>query len=109
MINRSAVAIMQRKSTDDFRHNASLGSQVSLVTDIDICNELIRIAKRITELFDSTIAGVDLFFDEETKTYRFIEINNMPQWKYLQTCVEINISETIMQYLASLATDDHTT
>lgn len=78
---------------DDFRSNASLGSEVE---KMELTEELKKIALEATKAYKYEVAGVDIVI-HDGKEY-VLEVNNAPQWMAFKKVVGINPAEEIIKY-----------
>lgn len=85
-----------------FLNNVSKGGKAVLEEDKEVKEELFRIATKVASLFELGICGVDIIFDEESKNFRFLEVNTTPQWRGFQATTGINVANKLIKYCGSL-------
>jgi len=78
---------------DDFRSNASLGSEVK---KMELTNSLKDIAVRATKAYKYEVAGVDVVIHNNKECV--LEVNNAPQWMAFKKVVGINPAKSIIAY-----------
>lgn len=81
-----------------FLNNISKGGRAESVTDPKILTKLRRIGTTVASIFELTLCGVDVIYDEITKEYFFLEVNTVPQWKGFQEATGVNVAEEIIRY-----------
>lgn len=91
-------AIKRTPAKGEFLNNISRGGRAEVVTDPKILSELRRIGTVVASIFELSLCGVDIIFDEETRTYFFLEVNTVPQWKGFQEATGIDVGREIIQY-----------
>jgi gamma-F420-2:alpha-L-glutamate ligase len=86
---------MKRESKDgDFRANVSRGA---VPTNFEVDYDAEYLALESSKLLHLDIAGVDLLIDEEG--YKICEVNSAPGFQGLEAATNINIAETIVNYV----------
>ncbi len=94
VVGNKALGAMKRiVGKDDFRSNASLGSEVE---KIELTDALEKIAVSAAKAYEYEVAGVDVII-HENKEY-ILEVNNAPQWMAFKKVVGINPAEEIIGY-----------
>ncbi len=91
-------AIKRTPAKGGFLNNISQGGHAEVVTDPKILSELRRIGTIVASIFELSLCGVDIIFDEETGTYFFLEVNTVPQWKGFQEATGIDVGREIIRY-----------
>ncbi len=95
---RMLGAIKRTPQKGSFLNNISQGGKAETVTDPKILSELRRIGTTIASIFELTLCGVDIVFDEETRNFVFLEVNTVPQWKGFQEATGIDVAKEIILY-----------
>ncbi|MDP2837729.1 MAG: hypothetical protein Q8O53_00430, partial [Candidatus Moranbacteria bacterium] len=86
-----------------FLNNISQGGSAEMITDQKILSTLRRIGTTVASIFELTICGVDVIYDEIEKKFFFLEVNTVPQWKGFQTATNINVAKEIILFCKRLA------
>ncbi len=98
------LGIIKRTAKEGgFLNNISQGGAAEVITDPKIQSTLRRIGTTIASVFELTICGVDVIYDEEEKKYYFLEVNTVPQWKGFQTATGINVAKEIVLFCKRLS------
>jgi RimK family alpha-L-glutamate ligase len=79
-------------------NNISKGGTAEMINDPKILNTLRRIGTTVASIFELTLCGVDVIYDEIEQKFFFLEINTVPQWKGFQEATGINVAREIVQY-----------
>lgn len=95
---RMLGAIKRTAQKGGFLNNISLGGSAEQVTDPKILTKLNRISTTVASVFELTLCGVDIIFDETNQEYYFLEVNTVPQWKGFQNATGIDVAREIVQY-----------
>ncbi len=95
---RMLGAIKRTAQEGGFLNNLSRGGSAEAVTDPKILAKLRRISTTVASIFELTICGVDIIYNEETGEYFFLEVNTVPQWKGFQEATGIDVAGEIVQY-----------
>lgn len=95
---RMLGAIKRTAKEGGFLNNISQGGSATVVTDVKILTRLRRISTTVASLFELTLCGVDIIFDELSKEYYFLEVNTAPQWEGFQKATGINVAREIVSY-----------
>ncbi len=82
----------------DFLNNISQGGSAEAVVDPKILKTLRHIGTTVASIFNLTICGVDVIYDEKEKKYFFLEVNTVPQWKGFQEATGINVAREIILF-----------
>jgi gamma-F420-2:alpha-L-glutamate ligase len=91
VIDRRAVAAMERKATDgSFKSNISLGGVGSSFTPPP---EMAHLAIRVAAALNLDVAGVDILFDRNG--YRVCEANSSPGFQGLEKACGISVPDAI--------------
>jgi ribosomal protein S6--L-glutamate ligase len=91
--NKVLGAMKRHVQKDDFRSNASLGSEVE---KMELTEALEKIALAAVSAYKYEVAGVDIVI-HNNKEY-ILEVNNAPQWMAFKKVVEINPAKDIIEY-----------
>jgi len=95
VVGGKVVGAMKRESKDgDFRANVSRGA---VPTNFEVDYDAEYLALESSKLLHLDIAGVDLLIDEEG--YKICEVNSAPGFQGLEAATNINIAETIVNYV----------
>lgn len=98
VLGGKVLGVIKRVAKDGtFLNNISQGGSAHLVTDEKIYNAVANIGLSISSLFQLTMCGVDVIFDEDTKELRFLEVNTVPQWQGFQSATNINVADKIIE------------
>jgi glutathione synthase/RimK-type ligase-like ATP-grasp enzyme len=95
---RMLGAIKRTASNGGFLNNISQGGSAMTVTDPKVLTRLRRMSTTIASIFELTICGVDIIFDEISKEYYFLEVNTAPQWEGFQKATGVNVAFEIIGY-----------
>jgi RimK family alpha-L-glutamate ligase len=95
---RMLGAIKRTAADGGFLNNISKGGSGEVVTDQKILNKLRKIGTTVASVFELTLCGVDVIFDEVTQEYLFLEVNTVPQWKGFEQATGIDVAHEIIQY-----------
>jgi len=95
---RMLGAVKRTAPKGGFLNNISQGGSAQPVTDPEILTKLRRLSTTIASIFELTLCGVDIIYDEKTSGYFFLEVNTVPQWKGFQEATGIDVAEEIIQY-----------
>jgi RimK family alpha-L-glutamate ligase len=82
----------------DFLNNISKGGTAEVVKDQKVLKTLRHIGTTVASVFDLTLCGVDVIYDEKEKKYFFLEVNTAPQWKGFQQATGINVAKEIILF-----------
>jgi len=85
-----------------FLNNISQGGSATMVTDPKILGALRRIGTTVASIFELTICGVDVIYDEIEKKFFFLEVNTVPQWQGFQAATNINVAREIILFCKRL-------
>lgn len=85
-----------------FLNNISKGGRAEIVTDPQVLKKLHHIGTTVASIFSLTLCGVDVVYDENSETYRFLEVNTVPQWKGFQGETGVNVAKEIITYCQDL-------
>ena len=94
-----AMQLLPREG--DFRSNFSLNQQAF---EINLTDEMKRIAVKAARTLSLEIAGVDLLIDIQGRVF-VLEVNYSPGFKGLEATTGLNIAEKIIDYAISLKTN----
>lgn len=98
VLGGKVIAVMKRVAKEgSFLNNISQGGSAYVITDKKILRVVTDMATTITSLFDLTMAGVDIIYNEEDGKYYFLELNTAPQWQGIQAATGINVSGEIVK------------
>lgn len=86
-----------------FLNNISRGGSAEMVTDPKTLNVLRRIGTTVASIFDLTICGVDVIYDEIEQKFFFLEVNTVPQWRGFQKATGINVAREIILFCKRLS------
>ncbi len=93
------LGVIRRMASDGgFINNISLGGTAERVSDPDILKKLRHIGTTVASVFELTLCGVDVIYDEDRKKYVFLEVNTVPQWKGFQEATGIDVAGKILSY-----------
>lgn len=81
-----------------FLNNISKGGSAEAITDPKIIAKLRPIGTTVASIFELTLCGVDVVYDEERDKYFFLEVNTVPQWRGFQEATGIDVASEIIQY-----------
>lgn len=95
---RMLGAVKRIASEGSHLNNISQGGRVELVSNPEVLTKLRKIGTTAAAVFELTLCGVDVIFDEEAQKYLFLEINTVPQWKGFQNATGINVAREVIQY-----------
>ncbi len=91
------LGVIKRTAKDGgFLNNISKGGSAEAVTDQKTLATLRRIGTTIASIFELTLCGVDVIYDEEKQRFFFLEVNTVPQWKGFQEATGINVAREII-------------
>ena len=91
VIQGKAVAAMVRHGAS-WVNNVALGGRCEAVT---LAGELIELAEAASKAVDIDYCGVDIIRDQSGKAY-VLEVNSIPAWKGLQSVVDIDIAQALV-------------
>lgn len=94
-IGQEVVACMQRSATSGFKANFAKGASV---TFYPITEEIQRIGKQASELFNLDVAGIDLLFEADG-SFKVCEVNSSPGFEGLEQVSGKVIGEKIFSYI----------
>lgn len=100
---RMLGAIKRTAQEGGFLNNLSRGGSAEAVTDPKILAKLRRIGTTVASIFELTLCGVDIIYNEEVGEYFFLEVNTVPQWKGFQEATGIDVAGEIIQYCKRMA------
>lgn len=86
-----------------FLNNISQGGSAEIVTDQKTLTALRRIGTTVASVFELTMCGVDVIYDENEKKFFFLEVNTVPQWKGFQEATGINVAKEIVLFCKRMA------
>lgn len=86
-----------------FLNNISRGGSAEIVTDPKTFNVLRRVGTTVASIFDLTICGVDVIYDEIEQKFFFLEVNTVPQWRGFQKATGINVAKEIILFCKRLS------
>lgn len=95
-------AVRRRAAEGAFLNNVSQGGSVEAVNDPSILKRLQHIASTVASVFDLSLCGVDIMYDQKSKTYRFLEVNTVPQWKGFQQATGIDVAGAVIRHCQEL-------
>lgn len=104
---RMLGAIKRTAQKGGFLNNVSRGGSAEAVTDPKVLAKLRRIGTTIASIFELTLCGVDVIYDEKAGKYIFLEVNTVPQWKGFQEATGIDVAGEIIQYCKRMAGRGH--
>ncbi len=81
-----------------FLNNISKGGSAEVVIDEKIIEKIRHISTTIASIFELTLCGVDVIYDEEQKEFLFLEVNTAPQWRGFQMATGINVADQILSF-----------
>lgn len=82
----------------DFLNNISQGGSAEVVTDEKVLKRIRHIGTTIASIFELTLCGVDVIYDEKQKEFLFLEVNTVPQWRGFQAATGINVADQILSF-----------
>ena len=85
-------AIYRRAQSGQFLNNISQGAGAEMVTDRQLLRELHLISGQIGSVFDLTLYGLDLVYNENDGKFYFLEVNAPPQWKGFEAATGVSVS-----------------
>ena len=91
VIQDKAVAAMVRHGAS-WVNNVALGGRCE---PISLSGELIELAEAASKAVDINYCGVDIIRDQSGKAY-VLEVNSIPAWKGLQSVVDIDIAQALV-------------
>jgi len=91
VIQGKAVAAMVRHGAS-WVNNVALGGRCE---PIALSGELIELAEAASKAVDIDYCGVDIIRDQSGKAY-VLEVNSIPAWKGLQSVVDIDIAQALV-------------
>lgn len=104
MLGGKPLGVIKRIAKEgNFLNNVSQGGTAIHITDPTTIKPLQHIGATIASIFDLSICGVDVIYDEDQKTYTFLEVNTVPQWQGFQEATDIDVSQEILLYCKRLA------
>ncbi|MCH2570724.1 MAG: RimK family alpha-L-glutamate ligase [Planctomycetes bacterium] len=104
VLDGRVVAAMRRRSTLDWRTNVSRGAKAEPAT---LSNEEEQIAVQAANAVGATLAGVDLLPARDGSLY-VVEVNAVPGWRATSRVSNVDISDTIVEYLSNIQVPDST-
>jgi len=57
-----------------------------------------RMSTTVASVFELTVCGVDIIYDDVQKKYFFLEVNTVPQWKGFQEATGVDVAKEILSY-----------
>jgi RimK family alpha-L-glutamate ligase len=99
VIQGKAVAAMVRHGTS-WVNNVALGGRCEPVS---LCGDLIELAEAASKAVDIDYCGVDIIRDPSGQAY-VLEVNSIPAWKGLQTVVDMDIAQALVDDCLGLVT-----
>jgi RimK family alpha-L-glutamate ligase len=99
---RMLGAIKRTAQDGGFLNNISKGGSAEAITDPKVLAKLRRIGTTVASVFELTLCGVDIIYDEISHEYFFLEVNTVPQWKGFQEATGINVADEIIRYCKRL-------
>lgn len=104
MLGGKPLGIIKRIARDNgFLNNISQGGSAIHITDPLIVKPLQHIGAVIASIFDLTLCGVDVIYDEDRKQYTFLEVNTAPQWFGFEQTTDIDVDREIILYCDRIA------
>lgn len=91
VIQGKAVAAMVRHGAS-WVNNVALGGRCEAIS---LSGELIELAEAASKAVDIDYCGVDIIRDQSGKSY-VLEVNSIPAWKGLQSVVDIDIAQALV-------------
>ena len=104
VLDGRVVAAMRRRSTLDWRTNVSRGAKAEPVT---LSKEEEQMAVQAANAVGATLAGVDLLPARDGSLY-VVEVNAVPGWRATSRVSNVDISDTIVEYLSNIQVPDST-
>ena len=104
VLDGRVVAAMRRRSTLDWRTNVSRGAKAEPAT---LSKEEEQIAVQAANAVGATLAGVDLLPAKDGSLY-VVEVNAVPGWRATARVSNVDISDTIVEYLSNIQVPDST-
>jgi len=103
VVDGEVKASMERlKLKDDFRKNASLGSEVKA---IELTEDETQQAIEAAAACGLGVAGIDLLRDEKQQKSYVLEVNSAPSLKKISTVSKVDLADEIVKYAEKLAGD----
>jgi RimK family alpha-L-glutamate ligase len=105
IINGKAIGAMVRRGTS-WVNNMAMGARSEAIvnsTELEELNELAESAARAVEI---DYCGVDIIRDHDGKLY-LLEVNSIPAWRGLQTVIELDIAQVLVDNLLNLDQRNH--
>lgn len=96
-------AIKRIASEGGFLNNISKGGRAEIITNQKILARLRRIGTTVASIFELTLCGVDVIYDESTGEYFFLEVNTVPQWKGFQEATGVDVAKEVILYCKRIA------
>lgn len=75
----SKLIIHRLAAGDSHLNNTSQGAKASLIAGSDFPEQVVQEARRLADICEYEIAGVDVIIDSQTGHHYFLEINSQPQ------------------------------
>lgn len=95
VLGNTIVAAMLRTSSADFRSNFCLGGNASICTELPL--EITAQVRRITQLFNFGLAGIDFIFHRGKAVFN--EIEDVVGTRMLYTYTDIDIAERYVEFI----------
>ena len=104
VLDGRVVAAIRRRSTLDWRTNVSRGAKAEPAT---LTKQEEQTAVQAANAVGATLAGVDLLPAKDGKLY-VVEVNAVPGWRATARVSNVDVSDTIIEYLSSILVPDST-
>jgi len=101
VIGDQVIAAMYRVAENNgWKTNVSLGSTPE---QCELNEKLKKICVRAAQIVGCEIAGIDVMIpeNEDAVDYYLLEVNACPAWEGLQKTTDLNIAESIVDYIAT--------
>jgi len=68
------------------------------VDDQNVIEGLSNISLKVFDYFDLKMCGIDVIFDKNDQTFKFLEVNSVPGWKGFQNATKIDVAGKIIDF-----------
>jgi RimK family alpha-L-glutamate ligase len=90
---------MRRRSETDWRTNVSRGA---IAEPVELTVAMATLARRAADAIGAPLAGVDLLPACDGTLYA-IEVNAVPGWKALATALNVDVAQSVLEYVEQAA------
>ena len=99
VLDREVLGVTQRIGKKGSHvNNVSQGGRMVKVDDQNVIEGLSNISLKVFDYFDLKMCGIDVIFDKNDQTFKFLEVNSVPGWKGFQNATKIDVAGKIIDF-----------